>query len=63
MTREQVTAEHTAAYDEITPIRGRPPVVDPTFTTSIGYFRMLGLNANAFTVDLPEQRTEPLQSI
>jgi 4-carboxymuconolactone decarboxylase len=30
------------------------------FTTSLGYFRMLALNANAFTIDLPEQRTEPL---
>ena len=30
------------------------------FTTSMGYFRMLALNANAFTIDLPQQRTEPL---
>jgi hypothetical protein len=33
------------------------------FTTSMGYFRMLALNANAFTIDLPEQRTEPLLPI
>lgn len=33
------------------------------FTTSIGYFRMLALNANAFTIDLPEQRMEPLLPI
>jgi 4-carboxymuconolactone decarboxylase len=179
ITRDQVAAEHTAAYDEITSIRGRPPVVGPTsvmiyspemalranrlaeylaeqshlpekikrlaaliaarsmdcqfiwnaqapagrraglsdalvdalrdkkplpamppdeaavvnygleltatnkvsqetfqaaldqlgaqglteFTTSMGYFRMLALNANAFTIDLPEQRTEPLLPI
>lgn len=29
------------------------------FTTYMGYYRMLALNANAFTIDLPEQRTEP----
>ena len=50
ITREQVAEEHAAAYDEITSM----------FTTSIGYFRMLALNANAFTIDLPQQRTEPL---
>jgi hypothetical protein len=33
------------------------------FTTSIGYFRLLALNANAFTIDLPEQRTESLLPI
>ena len=33
------------------------------FTTAMGYFRMLALNANAFTIDLPEQRTEPLLPI
>jgi 4-carboxymuconolactone decarboxylase len=33
------------------------------FTTSMGYFRMLALNANAFTIDLPEQRTESLLPI
>ena len=30
------------------------------FTTHIGYYQMLALNANAFTIDLPEQMTEPL---
>jgi hypothetical protein len=30
------------------------------FTTSMGYFRMLALNANAFAIDLPDRRTEPL---
>ena len=33
------------------------------FTTSMGYYRILALNANAFTIDLPEQRTEPLLPI
>ena len=33
------------------------------FTTFMGYFRMLALNANAFTIDLPEERTEPLLPI
>jgi 4-carboxymuconolactone decarboxylase len=33
------------------------------FTTSIGYFRLLALNANACTIDLPEQRSEPLLPI
>jgi 4-carboxymuconolactone decarboxylase len=33
------------------------------FTTSMGYFRLLALNANAFTIDLPDQRTEPLLPI
>ena len=30
VTREQVAEEHRAAYDEITGIRGRPPVVGPS---------------------------------
>jgi Carboxymuconolactone decarboxylase family len=30
MTREQVAEEHRAAYDEITSIRGRPPVMGPS---------------------------------
>lgn len=33
------------------------------FTTFMGYYRMLALNANACTIDLPEQRTEPLLPI
>jgi len=33
------------------------------FTTSMGYFRLLALNANACTIDLPDQRTEPLLPI
>ncbi len=33
------------------------------FTTSMGYYRMLALNANAFTIDLPDDRTEPLLPI
>lgn len=33
------------------------------FTTHIGYYRMLALTANAFTIDLPQQRTEPLLPI
>ncbi len=33
------------------------------FTTYIGYYRMLALNANAFTIDVPEQRTEALLPI
>jgi hypothetical protein len=60
MTRDQVAEEHTAAYDEIASIRGRPPVMGPS---SLGYFRLLALNANAFTIDLPDQRTEPLLPI
>ena len=30
------------------------------FTTIMGYFRMVGLNANAFTIDLPDPLNEPL---
>ena len=30
------------------------------FTTFIGYYRMLALNANAFTIDLPDDMTEPV---
>lgn len=30
ITREQVADEHKAAYDEISAIRGRPPVVGPS---------------------------------
>ena len=33
------------------------------FTTLIGHFRMIGLNANAATIDLPDDRTEPLLPI
>ena len=33
------------------------------FTTLIGYYRMLSLNANGFTIDMPETRTEPLLPI
>ena len=33
------------------------------FTTRMGYFRMLAINANAFTIDLPGDRTEPLLPI
>jgi len=33
------------------------------FTMSMGYFRLLALNANACTIDLPDQRTEPLLPI
>lgn len=33
------------------------------FTTYIGYYRMLALNANAFTIDIPEDRTETLLPI
>ena len=30
------------------------------FTTTMGYYRMLALNANACTIELPDQLTEPL---
>ena len=30
------------------------------FTTFMGYYRMLALNANAFTIDLPDYMTEPV---
>ena len=30
------------------------------FTTSMGYYRRLALNAKACTIDLAAQRTEPL---
>ena len=30
------------------------------FTTTMGYYRMLALNANACTIDLPDQLPEPL---
>ena len=30
------------------------------FTTFMGYYRMLALNANAFTIDLPDDMTEPV---
>ena len=30
------------------------------FTTYMGYYRILAMNANAFTIDLPENITEPL---
>ena len=30
------------------------------FTTYMGYFRLMALNTNAFTIDLPDQITEPL---
>ena len=33
------------------------------FTTHIGYYRMLALNANAFTIELPEEHAEPLLPI
>ena len=33
------------------------------FTTLMGYFRMIGLNANACTIDLPDERTEPVLPI
>ncbi len=33
------------------------------FTTYIGYFRLMALNVNAFTIDLPDQITEPLLPI
>ena len=26
----------------------------------MGYYRMLALNANAFTIDLPDEMTEPV---
>ena len=29
-------------------------------TTTLGYYRMLALNANACTIDLPDELTEPL---
>jgi len=32
-------------------------------TNTIGYYRLLALNANAFIIDLPDQRTEPLLPI
>ena len=33
------------------------------FTTTMGYFRLIALNANAFTIDLPEKLSEPLLPI
>ena len=33
------------------------------FTTYMGYFRLLALNANAFTIDLPGERSEPILPI
>ena len=33
------------------------------FTTALGHFRMLALNANAFNIDPPEQLNEPLLPI
>ena len=30
------------------------------FTTTMGYFRLLAINANACTIDLPDQLTEPV---
>ena len=33
------------------------------FTTFMGYYRMLALNANAFTIDLPDDLSEPVLPI
>ena len=33
------------------------------FTTTMGYYRLISLNANACTIDLPDQVTEPLLPI
>ena len=33
------------------------------FTTLMGYYRMIALNANAATIDLPDDRSEPLLPI
>ena len=33
------------------------------FTTNMGYYRMISLNANACTIELPEDMTEPLLPI
>jgi hypothetical protein len=30
------------------------------FTTTMGYYRMLALNANSCTIDLPDELTEPI---
>ena len=30
------------------------------FTTYMGYYRILAMNANAFNIDLPDNITEPL---
>ena len=69
ITRDQVVEEYRTAYDEITSIRGRPPVMGPTSVMiyspemALRANRLLALNANAFTIDLPDQRTEPLLPI
>jgi 4-carboxymuconolactone decarboxylase len=55
--REQVAAEHTAAYDEITSIRGRPPVVGPT--SVMIYSPEMALRANRLAEYLAEQSTLP----
>ena len=30
------------------------------FNTTMGYYRMLALNANSCTIDLPDELTEPV---
>ncbi|MGH8058225.1 MAG: hypothetical protein ACREOH_13485, partial [Candidatus Entotheonellia bacterium] len=59
LTRTNAASQETfqAALDQL----GAQGLTE--FTTSIGYFRLLALNANAFTIDLPDQRTEPLLPI
>jgi hypothetical protein len=33
------------------------------FTTTMGYYRLISLSANAFTIDLPDDITEPVLPI
>jgi 4-carboxymuconolactone decarboxylase len=33
------------------------------FTTTMGYYRLISLNANACTIELPDQVTEPILPI
>ena len=59
LTRTNQVSEETfaAARDQL----GVKGLVE--FTTNMGYYRLIALNANACTIDLPDQITEPLLPI
>jgi len=54
----QVSDETFAAAREQLGVKG---LVE--FTTTMGYYRLISLNANACTIELPDQVTEPILPI
>jgi len=57
----ELTITNKVGQESFDAVQKQPGVQELVeFTTTMGYLRMLAINANACTIDLPDQLTEPV---